>query len=101
MKDDKPKLELTEGEEAYLTEMRSLTTNEFGERILAGLTVKESIAYIEYQRRWLAERSDPDLNRETHARRRQHMAMDELHERARMRIVMAENELRVEGPTKN
>jgi hypothetical protein len=58
-------LELTSGEEEALTRDRALTADSKGRLTLVGLTVEESIWYIEHKRQWLAERIDDTLRRKS------------------------------------
>ena len=83
-------LQLTTEEEKYLTEMRQLTTDISGNRILAGLTVEESIWYMERTREQVRQRAGGHLATAMRQSRPRFMELLERHERARMQIVGAE-----------
>lgn len=95
------KLELTEAERAFQTEMRGLSTDHDGNEILVGLTVEESTWYIEHNRQWLAERLDDSAPNKSREGRVRHRELHEKHERARFQILGAEHVLRTENPTRN
>ncbi|MFD1988335.1 hypothetical protein ACFSOZ_38605 [Mesorhizobium newzealandense] len=99
----KPKrqLDLTEGEERGYSDMHGLSTNEQGEKILAGLTVEESIFVVEHRRRDLAYRLDDLAPRPPKADRLRHQQLADKHERARVQVLAAEHELRANKPTVN
>src|SRR5918994_1606441 len=94
-------LELTPGEEEALTRDRALTTDSKGRLTLVGLTVEESIWYIEHKRQWLAERIDDTLRRQSRDGRKRYLELYERHEFARLQVIGAEHEVRTENPTKN
>lgn len=95
------KLDLTEGERAYLTEMRGLTTDLQGNEILVGLTVEESIWYMEHNRQWLAEHMDDSIPNKSREGRQRHRELHEKYQRARFQVLGAEHVLRTENPTRN
>ncbi|WP_394887557.1 hypothetical protein ACG873_21855 [Mesorhizobium sp. AaZ16] len=94
-------LELTPGEEEALTADRALTIDSKGRLTLVGLTVEESIWYIEHKRQWLAERIDDTLRRQSRDGRKRYLELYERHEFARLQVIGAEHEVRTESPTKN
>jgi flagellar basal body rod protein FlgG len=94
-------LELTTGEEEALTRDGALTTDSKGRLTLVGLTVEESIWYIEYKRQWLAERIDDTLHRKSREGRKRYLELYERHEFARLQVIGVEHEVRTENPTKN
>jgi hypothetical protein len=94
-------LELTPGEEEALTRDRALTTDSKGRLTLVGLTVEDSIWYIEHKRQWLAERMDDTLRRQSRDGRKRYLELYERHEFARLEVLGAEHEVRTEDPTKN
>ncbi|EHK53359.1 hypothetical protein MAXJ12_30672 [Mesorhizobium alhagi CCNWXJ12-2] len=94
-------LELTSGEEEALTLDRALTTDSKGRLTLVGLTVEESIWYIEHKRQWLAERVNDTLRRKSREGRKRYLELYERHEFARLQVIGAEHEVRAENPTKN
>ncbi|WP_353646538.1 hypothetical protein [Mesorhizobium sp. WSM2239] len=94
-------LELTPGEEEALTRDRALTTDSKGRLTLVGLTVEESIWYVEHKRQWLAERIDDTLRRKSREGRKRYLELYERHEFARLQVIGAEHEVRTENPTKN
>jgi hypothetical protein len=94
-------LELTPGEEEALTRDRALTTDSKGRLTLVGLTVEESIWYIEHKRQWLAERMDDTLRRQSRDGRKRYLELYERHEFARLQVIGAEHDVRTENPTKN
>ena len=96
-----PQLELTDAEELFLGEIRALSTNEYGERILVGLTVEESIWYIHEQRQGLAEQMDPDVPCETYTSRDRYFELEERHQLARLEVLWAEREVRTMKPIGN
>ncbi|MBX3572448.1 MAG: hypothetical protein KF694_08870 [Mesorhizobium sp.] len=94
-------LVLTEGEEAYFREMRSLSTDADGRAILAGLTVDESVWLVEYRRRRFLQRSGKLQSHPSEDERRRAHELDEKHERVRLAVIGAEHILRTESPTRN
>jgi hypothetical protein len=84
---DRPQLVLTDSEEEWHKMMFSFSTNEHGDRTLAGLTVEESIEFVEHHRHW-NKPSKAEFERITELR--------EKHEAAR-RLNIATAALREQG----
>ena len=90
-------LPLSDGERGYLQGMRALTIDVHGRECFVGLTFDESIWYVTDTKR---RRGDVSPEEEDQADAR----FDELsdrHDAARMGILVAENEMRVDKPTIN
>ena len=85
----------SDDERAYLTEMRGITTDSSGREILVGLTLDETAFYIEY-----ARASILGLSRDQEQSDR-YLELHEKHERARLAILAAENQLRVDNPQRH
>lgn len=82
-------LDLNDGERAYMQEMRILTTDTEGNEVMVGLTLDETLIMLEHNRRFLAgDRDRSEAGRESYLR------LHEKHERARLQVLGAENELR-------
>jgi hypothetical protein len=84
----------TESDRIYLAEMRAITTDNQGQEVLVGLTRQETEFYMNYAKQRLEDthrRDDAPLYLELH----------EKHERERMSILAAENQLRIDKPTLN
>jgi hypothetical protein len=94
-------LELTPDEEEALTRDRALTADSKGRMTLVGLTVEESIWYIEHKRQWLAERIDDTLRRKSREGRKRYLELYERHEFVRLQVIGAEHEVPTEKPTKS
>lgn len=78
----------TDGERAYFTEMRTVSTDDEGREILVGLTFEETVFYMEYSRRFLTGRDrDPD-------HRDRYLQLHDKHERARLAVLGAEIQAR-------
>ena len=78
----------TDAERAYLVEMRGLTTDAQGNELLVGLTLDETAEYMGFARR----ESPKDSGR--------YLALHAKYENARLSVLGAEHELRVDTPTK-
>ncbi len=89
-------VELGDSERAYMTEMRMLTVDTQGHETLVGLTLDEADFYILYSR----ARGSGTGSHDDDARDR-YLELHDKHERARIMVLMAENELRVDQPTRN
>jgi len=94
-------LNLTEDEESYFREMRALSTDAGGRLILVGLSVEESIWFVEYHRDDLAFRTGQRNGRHSPDERRKHQELYDRHEFNRMSVIGAEHVLRTENPTRN
>ena len=82
----------TDGEHAYLTEMRAITTDAQGREVLVGLTLEETGFYIAYSR---------DLRGNSHNSEDsdRYLELHEKHEAERLGVLMAENQRRVDNPS--
>ena len=87
-------IEFSDAERAYLNEMRMLTTDANGQDVFVGLTPDETDFYVSYSRLSLAGTANPD-----DADR--YLELNEKHEQARLSIIGAEAELRVEKPPRH
>lgn len=81
----------TDDERNYLIEMRAITTDTQGREMLVGLTTEETEFYIAYSR---------DLRGDSHnsADSDRYLELNNKHEAARLSVLMAENEQRVDNP---
>ena len=86
----------TESERIFLTEMRAITTDSQGQEVLVGLTMLETEFYLDYSRRGFG--GADNLGREDGAR---YLELCNKHECARLSILAAENQLRVDKLTLN
>lgn len=77
-------LELTEGERAFLTEMRGISTDNQGREILVGLTLDESREYIKLMN---ARLGDLQVNFDAGER---YIELNNKYELARLAIIGAE-----------
>ncbi|MGH1371463.1 MAG: hypothetical protein ACRBBW_05460 [Cellvibrionaceae bacterium] len=81
-------------DKAYLSEMRAITTDRNGNETLVGLTEEETEFYLDYSRRSIAgPTTDEDRDR--------YIALNDKHEPARISVISAESELRVDKPSKH
>ena len=81
-------------ERAYLMEMRALTTDSCGQEIFVGLTHEESIFYANYSRDSLRGTASPDDSEK-------YLALNQKHEIARLAVIGAEVQLRVDNPPRH
>lgn len=81
-------------ERAHLTAIRGITTNEHGEEVLVGLNVEETEFYMTYARE---QRSSPCDSQ----RSERYQSLHNKYEMARLGVLAAENQLRVDKPTLN
>lgn len=84
----------TGSERAYLKEIRALSTDSQGREVLVGLTFDETVFYVTYIREQandIRSRDDNDKYLELH----------EKHERARITVLGAENQLQNNSPTRH
>ena len=88
------KLNLNPGARAHLEFLRALTTDVQGNEHLVGLTLEETAWYLEYSEARARDEHRPRTDGKTY------LELVEKHERARMQVVGAENELRVVNPTR-
>ena len=89
-------VELGDSERAYMVEMRMLTTDALGQETMVGLTPDEADFYILYAR----ARGSGSGSHDAESRDR-YLELHDKHERARLTLLMAENELRIDRPTRN
>ena len=82
-------LDLNDGERAYMQEMRILSTDRNGNEVMVGLSLEETLRMLEHNRRFLS--GDRDRNESS---RDDYLRLHEKHERARLQVLGAENELR-------
>jgi len=84
-------IEFSDSERKRHAEMRSLTTDEHGREVLVGLTVEETEFYVTYLRtRHSGKRTLSDRDR--------YLELRQKHEKARLQVLLAENQLRIENP---
>ncbi len=81
----------TDDERAYLAEMRAITTDAQGCEILVGLTLEETEFYVTHSRDLLE-------GRRNHAESERYLALHDKHEAARLGVLAAENQRRVDNP---
>lgn len=86
-------IEFTDSERQWHSEMRSLTTDEHRREVLVGLTAEETDFYVTYLRRRNTGERDPSA-----ANRDRFLELRQKHERARIEVIGAENQLRVTDP---
>ncbi|RUU95487.1 hypothetical protein EOB36_32395 [Mesorhizobium sp. M6A.T.Cr.TU.017.01.1.1] len=89
---DRPQLDLNSDEELWHSTMLGLSTNEHGERTLAGLTVEESIELNEFQRHFFGRRKKHSSREE----RNRYRELTEKFEASRRKALVAA-ELRRHG----
>lgn len=93
------KLKITDSRRAALTDTRSLATDKDGNEVLVGLTLEETLFYLNYGEQRLSQRSQnkrPDKDD-----RRRYLALHEKHEIQRLQVLGADIELRNEKPTRH
>jgi len=83
-------MNLTEGEIAYLNEMRAITTDSSGNTVFVGLTLQES---NEYHRLSLSRGGS------SYEEGERYIALNDRHEIARLQVLAAESTLRNTTPT--
>lgn len=86
----------SDSEKVYLAELRAISTDEGGNEILVGLTLEETTWYMEYSRRSLT--ADSDHSSESADR---YLQLHDKHELARLGVVGAEHQLRVDNPSRH
>lgn len=87
-------IDFGDDERAYLTEMRMLTKDSNGQEVFVGLTLEETEFYVTYGRQSLLgveNRNDAD----------RYLELNEKHERARLNVIGAEAQLRVDNPSRH
>ena len=87
-------MNFTEGELAYLTEIRSLSVDAHGNVIFVGLSAEESLEYKRYVDDFKNRHNWQDMG-ETY------LQLHEKHETARISVVIAESELRRDQPIRH
>ncbi len=88
------KFEFTDSEKVYLREMRAFSTDAQGREVLVGLTREETILYVTYGRDRMAGMSRHDDGEK-------YLEFHDKHERARLSVLGAENELRNDNPPRH
>ena len=83
--------EFTEAERAYKTEMRAITKDSQGREVLVGLTIEETVFYMEYVRNRMQGHNDSQNGA-------RYLELHEKHERARFAVLGAEHYVRTENP---
>lgn len=102
MNSEENRLILTAEEEFLFAEQYALTTDNFGRRILVGLTIEESIWLVDWMRRRLLERMNPDAPRlGTRSQRHIYFDLYNKHEAARLQVVGAMISKESFNPTEN
>jgi hypothetical protein len=81
----------------YLTEMRAIGIDGEGREVLVGLTFDETAWYFEYSDRKLHGKSGTNLDED----RDRYLVLSDKHERARLQVLGAEIEKRIDDPTIN
>lgn len=89
-------LDLEPGEREFMMEMRMLSTDRDGQEILVGLTHAESLRFLTYSRNRLKPDRDHDPESED-----DHEDLQSRHEMARLRVLAAEAELRLDKPMRH
>jgi hypothetical protein len=82
----------TDADRAYLNEMHAITTDSKGNEVLIGLSLEETEFYLSYAN----SRMD---GTEQRADQKRYLELHEKHERARLAVLGAENELRNDKPS--
>ena len=85
-------LNLTDGNRAYLNEMRALSSDLSGNEVFVGLTREESERYVVL--------SNP-LRSGSFEENEEYIALDDRHNLARMQVLGAEHVKRTESPTEH
>ena len=85
---------LTDSERAHLREMRALSTDLQGREVLVGLSFEETVFYVAYGRDRVKGISRPDDGEK-------YIELHDKHERARLSVLGAENELRIYKPPRH
>lgn len=86
-------LDLSDSERGQFTFLHALTTNLQCDEVLVGLTAEESCFYVRHLR--VRSTAGHRFSKEDSAR---YLAMNDKHEMARLAVIAAENQLRVEHP---
>lgn len=84
-------VEFSDSERKWHADMRSLTTDERGREVLVGLTVDETEFYVASIR---TRPSDEHASGDG----RRFLELRQKHERARLQVLAAESQLRIENP---
>lgn len=87
-------MKFTDGELAHLTEIRSLSTDAYGNVIFVGLTADESSEYKRYV-------DDFENRHKWEGAGERYLQLHDKHEVARISVVVAESELRREQPQRH
>ena len=93
-------------ESGFTAEMRSWTSDAYGNRVLVGLTLKETEELTALRKKWLEDHLLENGSAYASAAERQAanaraIELEEKHERARVQVLGAEHELRVDKPPIN
>jgi len=83
----------TDAERASLKQLGAIVPDSRGREVLAGLTLEETKFYMQYVRLRILNRDNPEDGEK-------YLGLHEKHERARLGVVGAENELRTTRPTR-
>ena len=87
-------IEFGNDERKHLIEMRMLTKDSNGQEVFVGLTLEETTFYVTYSRQSLLDAENPkDTDR--------YLELNEKHETARLRVISAEAQLRVDNPPRH
>lgn len=92
-------LSLIDSEIAWYTLMRALSTDARGRMTLVGLTVEESIQYVEYVRRRAARAKG--WREYQKANRPKYLELEQKHQQARCQVLNAENERGLTKPSQH
>ncbi len=90
---------ISDSERAYLVEMRALTTDAEGREVLVGLTFEETLEYLKLAHTTGASGASSAGARYDDGER--YLALHDKHELARLEILGAEHQKRVDKPTVN
>jgi hypothetical protein len=86
--------EFTDGERAFLTEIRAITTDSEDREVLVGLTHEETVEYMTHARKFLAGDRDGDGTTN-------YLELHGKHERARLEGLASEHVLRMQNATRH
>lgn len=84
----------TDTERAFFTEMRAIAVDANGQSVLIGLTEAETQFYLTYSRGRLSGVDDL-------AGGERYLELHDKHERSRLAVIVAEVQLRNDGPTRH
>lgn len=83
-----------DADRAFLAEMRAITTDSHGQEVLVGLSVEETAFYMNFAHQRTEGRGDS-------AATDRYLELHDKHERARLSVLGAENQLRNDKPVRH